>query len=64
MCVHACTSRERRKDRIPSRLQTVSTEPKAGLDPTNREIMTWAKIKGQMLNQLSHPGAPLIRSFY
>ena len=22
------------------------------------EIMTWAKMKSQMLNQLSHPGAP------
>ena len=26
--------------RIPSRLQTVSTEPDAGLKPTNHEIMT------------------------
>ena len=33
-----------------SRLQAVSTEPDAGLKPTNRDIVT--------LNQLSHPGAP------
>ena len=29
-----------------------------GLGLINREIMTWAEIKSQMLNQLSHPGAP------
>ena len=27
-----------------SRLWTVSTEPDAGLDPTNHEIMTWAEV--------------------
>ena len=26
-------------ERIPSRLHAVSTEPDAGLEPTNREIM-------------------------
>ena len=26
----------------------------------NHEIMTWAKTKSQMLNRLSHPGAPVI----
>ena len=31
-----------------SRLQTVSTEPDMGLETTNREIMTQAKIKSQM----------------
>ena len=31
---------KRRRDRIPSRLLTVSTEPDARLKPTNREIMT------------------------
>ena len=35
--------RERGRERIPSRLHTVSTEPDAGLEPTNREIMTWPK---------------------
>ena len=26
------------------RLQAVSTEPDAGLEPTNRETMTWAEV--------------------
>ena len=28
-----------------------------GLNSWNCEIMTWAQIKGQTLNWLSHPGA-------
>ena len=32
--------RERERERIPSRLSTVSTEPDVGLEPTNHEIMT------------------------
>ena len=32
-------------------------------DPTNHEIMTWAEVKSQMLNQLSHPGAPWDKHF-
>ena len=32
--------RQREGERIPSRLHTVSTEPDAGLELTNREIMT------------------------
>ena len=32
--------RGRERKRIPSRLHTVSTEPDAGLEFTNREIMT------------------------
>ena len=31
---------QRERERIPSRLHAVSTEPVVGLDPTNREIMT------------------------
>ena len=27
-----------------SRVRAVSTEPDAGLEPTNREIMTWAEV--------------------
>ena len=27
-----------------SRLQAISTEPDAGLELTNREIMTWAEV--------------------
>ena len=29
---------------VGSRLQTVSIEPHVGLEPTNCEIMTWAKV--------------------
>ena len=32
--------RERGRERIPSRLRTVCTEPHAGLELTNQEIMT------------------------
>ena len=46
----------REGERIPSRLCAVSTEPDARLKPTDREIVIWAKIKSQMLNQPSHPG--------
>ena len=31
-----------------------------GLDPTNHEIMTWAKINSRMLKWLSRSGAPLM----
>ena len=40
-----CRDRDRERKRIPSRLRTVSTEPDAGLELTNREIMTRAEIK-------------------
>ena len=50
---------ERRKERIPSRPYTVSTEPDAGFEPTNCEIMAWAETKSRMLNLLSYPGIPL-----
>ena len=50
--------KERRRERIPSRFHTDSTESNAGLNFTNQEIMTRAKIKSQMLNELSYPGAP------
>ena len=33
-------SRERERERIPSRLSAVSTEPDVGLELTNGEIMT------------------------
>ena len=46
---------ERGRERTPSRLCTVSTEPSVGLELTNREIMIWAKIKSQTLNRLGHP---------
>ena len=43
-----------------SRVWAVVTEPDVGLEPTNREILTWAEIKSRMLNCLSHPGAPRV----
>ena len=45
------------RERIPTRLPTVSTESDMGLKPTNHEIKTWAKTKSWMQNWLSHPGA-------
>ena len=41
-----------------SRLRAISTEHNAELELTNHEIMTRGEIKSQMLNRLSHPGAP------
>ena len=41
-------------------LQSVSTQPDAGLEPTDQDIMTCAETKSQMLNRLSHPGAPMV----
>ena len=40
-----------------SRLWAVSTEPDAGLKPTNCEMMTWAKVRGPriILNRLFIP---------
>ena len=35
----------------------------AGLNPRNSEIMTWAKIKSRMLNQLGHPCTPRVLYF-
>ena len=47
-----------RRERIPSRLYTVSIEPDMGFDPMNHEIMIWAKIKSQTINWVSHQGSP------
>ena len=47
----------------PSRLHTVSAESNTGLKLKNREVMTSAEIKSQMLNQLSHPGVPMMGRF-
>ena len=41
MCVsRGGAERERERERVPSRLHAVSTEPDMGLDPTNPKIMT------------------------
>ena len=37
-------SEEDTESKAGSRLRAVSTEPKAGLELTNCEIMTWAKV--------------------
>ena len=37
------------------------SEPNAGLELMNCEIMTWAETKIQMVNWLSHAGAPEMR---
>ena len=50
-------------DRDSQAGSTLSPEPDVELDPTNCEILTWAEIKIWMLNQLSHPGAPVIIIF-
>ena len=50
--------RDRERERNLSRLHAVSVESNVGLDLTNYEIMTRAEIKSQMINPLSHPGAP------
>ena len=48
----------RERERIPSRLRSGNTEPDAGLELTDCEIMTGAETKRWALNQLSRPGAP------
>ena len=48
---------QRERERTPSRLLAISAECDASLEPKNTEIMTCTEIK--MLNQLSHPGAPI-----
>ena len=47
----------RGRERILSRLCTVSTVPNVGLKLRNREIMTWTRTRSWTLNRLSHPGA-------
>ena len=42
--------------------QTDNTDPDGGVELINHEIMIWAETKSQMLNQLSHPGAPVLFS--
>ena len=51
---------EKGRERIPSRLHAVSTQPDTEPDLMNREIMTLAQIKSQTLNQLSHPSALVV----
>ena len=50
--------RERERERESQAVFMLSSEPNTGLKPKNHEIMTWAEIKSQTLNRLSHPDAP------
>ena len=52
--------RERGRERVPSRLCAVSMELDVGLDLMNHKILTWAEIKSQTLNWLSHPDTPCL----
>ena len=55
-----CISRgavEKEGERIDSKH---TPRRKCGLELTNLEIMTWAKIKSLTLNRLGHPGTPLL----
>ena len=56
------TGRGRGRERIPSILCT-EHGAQCGASSRNPEIMTWADIKSQMLNFLSHPGAPILFFF-
>ena len=42
------------RERIPSRLHIVSTEPHVGLKPKNHEIMTQTEAKSRLSDRLSH----------
>ena len=52
--------RERRREKIPKRICTVSMEPDEGLEPMNCEIMISAKSKVKHWMDISHPGAQII----
>ena len=56
--------RGRGRRRIPSRFHALSTEPHAGLNIMNCKVMTWAEIKSQILNWLSHPDSPNFTFFH
>ena len=51
---------ERGRQKDPSWLHTVSTEPDAGLELMNHEIMTGVEVRQFKVRhfRLSHPGAP------
>ena len=48
--------REGERERIPSRLPTLSAEPAVRLNPMNCEIMTWAEIRSQTLTSWATQG--------
>ena len=54
---------QRGRERESQADSPLSVEPNQGLAPTACEIMTWAKTKSQMLNQLSHSSVPTFSGF-
>ena len=50
---------ERGRERIPSRLCTISDEPDSGLELTNCEIVTGAEVKRQDTQLTKPPGRPI-----
>ena len=56
-CTHKQGEGQKEKGRISSRLHTQG-RARHRAQSHNLEIMTWAEIKSQTFNQLSHPGAP------
>ena len=56
-CVSGGVEGKRERERIFKQAPHAVKGPKRGSTP-NPEIMTWAKIKSWMFNQLSHPGTP------
>ena len=56
---------QRGEEREPQAgLALFGAESDAGLELTNREIMTRVEIKSQTLSRLSHPHAPLLASSF
>ena len=54
---HTRRERAEKERKNPNRLRGVNAEANMGLNLMNREILTWAEIQSQTLNQLSHLGA-------
>jgi len=55
--------KERQRSRLPIEHGAWHQGWGCGAQSHNPEIMTWAKIKNQTLNQLSYPGTPKIVTF-
>ena len=60
-----CMCRSRGRDRKRENLKRLPAELRAQCSAWSQEleIMTWVKIKCQLLNLLSHPGTPEIYTF-
>ena len=54
--------KEKERERVPSRLRTVSTELDAGLELMNREIMTGAEVGAIMTEPPRRPSAAPLSS--